>query len=462
MSIDVKDVKNEILPIFNAINDKYIKDCYIKRMDEDIIEEKVKNIRRIPFKYEEEFVQFEKLRLNKTINYKEYVNFFKKLCKISGHPFSEKYWNVNYVKEKEILIIKECKKLLENMRKQWEEEIKNIIIKELKERYKPRLGLLKKLKELLLSIGGSNKTSLFWDNSKGELLTTDIKNLEKYINLLEKNEIRKLADLLGKLLKSSQDSKELSEKIRKKIEIKVPVFHMQEEVIGVKFSDELENIVPSELAILNDKDLEVLFDINYLEHNLMCYDYIGEDKKEKIIEEQKVSKVKGPFILCVDTSGSMQGVPENVSKAITLYLTTKALEEEREVSIVNFSTSIEEVSFNSKSGINSILKFLGKSFHSGTDLYPALEFSLKKIQEKNFKNADILVISDFIMGTPNQKMLELVENIRKLDSKLYSLGIGNLFINENLNTIFDKQYVFNGETSSISVVDRLYKNIDEN
>ena len=48
----------------------------------------------------------------------------------------------------------------------------------------------------------------------------------------------------------------------------------------------------------------------------------SENKEEHESEEVDVAKKeqKGPVIICVDTSGSMQGTPENIAKTVTFAL----------------------------------------------------------------------------------------------------------------------------------------------
>ena len=63
----------------------------------------------------------------------------------------------------------------------------------------------------------------------------------------------------------------------------------------------------------------------------------------------------GPFIVCIDASGSMRGFPEQCAKAIAFALMQIALAEERDCYVIIFSTekyhylSIDEARWTERS-----------------------------------------------------------------------------------------------------------------
>ena len=79
----------------------------------------------------------------------------------------------------------------------------------------------------------------------------------------------------------------------------------------------------------------------------------------------------------------------------------KCLDEERKCFLISFSTGIEvqDLShFEKSNGLNVLVQFLRKSFNGGTDASPALEKSLELLSSNDWKNADVLVVSDMVMG----------------------------------------------------------------
>ena len=197
---------------------------------------------------------------------------------------------------------------------------------------------------------------------------------------------------------------------------------------------------------------------------LFDYDSYTNVEKEKIVEdfvESEKDEEKGPIIICVDTSGSMSGAPERIAKAIVFCISSKAISENRPCLLINFSTSIEVIEFNKFSLFTDILNFLKKSFNGGTDLIPALKYSLDKMESEKFEKADVLILSDFILNNIGNEILEKINNTKILGNKFYSISIGNLFMDRNLNNIFTKQWVYNPNTSNLDLLNEIAFYFDE-
>ena len=171
------------------------------------------------------------------------------------------------------------------------------------------------------------------------------------------------------------------------IETYIPDINSREEIIGIKLSKDLEFVLPSELALLSDPETEILFDLKFIESNLMCFEMQGlQPYKDMIEQDAEVSDdSKGPMILCIDTSGSMNGTPEYIAKAIALYFATQSMKEKRKCFLINFSTSIETLELTNENGLKNIIDFLNMSFHGGTDVGPALSYALQLLEKESYK-----------------------------------------------------------------------------
>lgn len=201
---------------------------------------------------------------------------------------------------------------------------------------------------------------------------------------------------------------------------------MQEEIQHLNFSNDLSNVLPNELALSMDPDTETLFRLKYVERQLASYYKEGVTTRKNQSKHQEKRKSnneeQGPIILCVDTSGSMFGMPEKVAKACAFYLAGMAIKEKRSCFIINFSIEIETLEINEHTGISKVAQFLAKSFNGGTDVEPALMMARETMKKDNFKKADILVISD--MGYYLED--DYIENMRKEideDTRIYGLDI---------------------------------------
>ena len=148
-----------------------------------------------------------------------------------------------------------------------------------------------------------------------------------------------------------------------------------------------------------------------------------------IHEEISVAKKepKGPVIVCVDTSGSMSGTPENIAKTVTFALAKIAIEEERKCYVISFSTGIETLDmsdFASGDALAKLVQFLRMSFNGGTDASPALHHAVQMLQKNGYRNADVLMISDFVLGTLPDDLVEAITAEKENGTDFYSLVIG--------------------------------------
>lgn len=403
---------------------------------------------------------------------KEILNTLEKINKDTRIVFSKKWWldkiektKTDEIKPLKVSLLNELEKNISVLIENWELSQIKLIKEELIKKYISKLEYIKKLKEILsdLDLG----TGYFWDLSKGNIIESDINTLISWVEFLKKNkEIMELCNLLGKMKKYNKEL--IKEKISRtiKYDIKVPDKNSNEEISGIKLGKSIEYLLPNELALLNDSELEELFDLKYVEEKLMLFDYdsyinIEQEKKvEEFIENEK-DEEKGPIIICVDTSGSMSGAPERIAKAIAFCISSKAISENRPCLLINFSTSIEVIEFNKFSSFSDILNFLKKSFNGGTDLIPALKYSLDKMESEKFEKADVLILSDFILNNIGNEILEKINNAKILGNKFYSISIGNLFMDRNLNNIFTKQWVYNPDTSNLDLLNEIAFYFDE-
>ena len=403
---------------------------------------------------------------------KEILNTIEKINKDARIVFSKKWWldkiektKTDEIKPLKVSLLNELEKNISVLIENWELSQIKLIKEELIKKYISKLEYIKKLKEILsdLDLG----TGYFWDLSKGNLIESDINTLISWVEFLKKNkEIMELCNLLGKMKKYNKEL--IKEKISRtiKYDIKVPDKNSNEEISGIKLGKSIEYLLPNELALLNDSELEELFDLKYVEEKLMLFDYdsyinIEQEKKvEEFIESEK-DEEKGPIIICVDTSGSMSGAPERIAKAIAFCISSKAISENRPCLLINFSTSIEVIEFNKFSSFSDILNFLKKSFNGGTDLIPALKYSLDTMESEKFDKADALILSDFILNNIGNEILEKINNAKILGNKFYSISIGNLFMDRNLNNIFTKQWVYNPDTSNLDLLNEIAFYFDE-
>lgn len=274
----------------------------------------------------------------------------------------------------------------------------------------------------------------------------DLDTIQYYFQALQHSkDLRKIAEILGRVEEKKQypNAIELHQKTSYTYTQILPTKRLKVEMCGVILGKDLENLLPQELALLDDADLEILFNLKYIQNRLFCFE------KQSTDGMQSHEKNEGAMIVCVDTSGSMMGKPEYIAKALTLYLATKAIAQKRDCYLINFSTEIETMELSNHSGMQQLFSFLCTSFGGGTDVAPALKEGVQKMQHKQFKKSDLVVISDGGFGQISRELLNKMQQQRQNKNKFYLLDIHET---ADTKTIFDTHWVYSTQTQRVKTL----------
>ncbi|WP_163122204.1 VWA domain-containing protein [Acinetobacter portensis] len=408
--------------------------------------------------------QYENIAQNDVSNLNNSIQRYKEFLKFSGLPDSTSYWQKELEKPKvnkqKLMshLLGDWKKNLDQQIAEWDLKKIDELRKKFIDEFIKQLQDLEELKKLTDSLG--LETGIFLDYSKGNLTAQDIAQFKQWAEYLRNNaSLAEVLNVLGKIqsAKIAEDKKIISQSLS--IETYIPDINSREEIIGIKLAKDLELVLPSELALLSDPETEFLFDLKFIESNLMCFEMQGLQPYKDTIEQdiEVCDGSKGPMILCIDTSGSMNGTPEYIAKATALYFAIQAMKEKRKCFLINFSTSIEALELTSENGLKSVIDFLKMSFRGGTDVAPALAYALQLLEKESYKKADILVVSDFIMASLDTKTHNRVKVAKENKNQFFSLVIGYSPINEFSRDYFDREWLFNPRNSSVTEIVNLIK-----
>lgn len=187
------------------------------------------------------------------------------------------------------------------------------------------------------------------------------------------------------------------------------------DITGVCEGNDLNSLLPIEYCYLSDPALQPLFFERFNKKKLQMMDYESKDqhriKDIKIQGNEIVEEQSGPFIICVDTSGSMSGEREEFVKSAILAIAELTEQQDRKCYLINFSNDIACIEIERLGqNIQELANFLCQSFHGGTDLTPALLHAIHILKTKSYRNADLVMMSDFEMPPLNE---ELSEEIKK-------------------------------------------------
>ncbi len=318
-----------------------------------------------------------------------------------------------------------------------------------------------KLQEILEPI--TNELGRLWDLSAGEWHKTRFDILKRYADILKNDKsIQELAEMLGRMRKAEKEYEEelfLDKKIKQEWKIE---YALKSELVGIVESDDLSCMLPSETVLLSDKVTEDIFYKKFAEKKLQTFDYqsktlflteeIFENKRKKVREDKK-----GPFIICVDTSGSMHGTPEMVAKTLCFAILKIAVRDNRKCYLISFSTGIQVLNLTDlKESLDKVIDFLLMSFHGGTDASPAMEEALKMLQAEDYKKADVIMVSDFVMSDFSSNVKKQIKDAKQNHTKFHSLVIGES-ANSGVIEEFDSNWSYN--TKESTGVLKLLKNI---
>jgi uncharacterized protein with von Willebrand factor type A (vWA) domain len=256
--------------------------------------------------------------------------------------------------------------------------------------------------------------------------------LKKYAELLAKDaSLQELAEMLGRM---RQAEKEYEEELFRDIVIKPEwkVTHAgKADLVGIHESDDISSMLPAEAALLGDETMELLFYQKVVEKKLQTFQFQAKTlsyRKEVFTNKRQKEKedTKGPFIICIDTSGSMHGTPETVAKTLCFALLKTAVRDNRNCYVISFSTGIETLNLTDiKNNLDTLIGFLAMSFHGGTDAEPAMQEALRMLETADYKKADVLVVSDFVMSGFDERTRGRIKAARDTKTRFHSLLIGS-------------------------------------
>lgn len=220
----------------------------------------------------------------------------------------------------------------------------------------------------------------------------------------------------------------------KKRKTRVPTAS-RSEVHGIHRSADLMRVLPSELLLLDDETLETLFYARLLESSLTTYALQGVtlvDAEEAYQQTQRT----GPVVACLDTSGSMEGLPLIKAKALLLATANILKREGRSLHVLLFGASgeLREFALTDSAQVPELLRFLAQGFGGGTDFETPLKHATALIAaQHDYHKADILMISDGDCHLSDGTAATLRQQKALLDCSIYTVLCGGARAADNFS-----------------------------
>jgi uncharacterized protein with von Willebrand factor type A (vWA) domain len=189
------------------------------------------------------------------------------------------------------------------------------------------------------------------------------------------------------------------------------------EAYDVERGSDLGRLIPAELIALHHPGLRADFQRRLLEGQVLQY-RLREDEQ----------KGKGPMVVCIDVSSSMQGDKELWAKAVSLTLMDIARRQRRLFRAVLFSSGPESLrvidlndKYRYKPELAKVLEMAEYFPGGGTDFQSPIDAAVGLLEDKKLKRGDIVVITDGECQVTPEWLTDLREKKEELKFKIFAV-----------------------------------------
>jgi uncharacterized protein with von Willebrand factor type A (vWA) domain len=210
------------------------------------------------------------------------------------------------------------------------------------------------------------------------------------------------------------------------------------EITGVRLSGRIEGMLASEAVMLRHPVLKKLWRARQAEARLLAW------QTEAVLVDWRVDPqgrqrpaaaptppeplARGPIILCLDTSGSMRGAPENIAKAVTIAALRIAHASGRACQLIAFGGPdevLEQSLGRGEAGLEALLGLMGRAFDGGTDIQTPIERAIERVHTAQWAGADLLIVSDGEFGCVPATLERLDAARKRLGLRVQGVLVGD-------------------------------------
>ncbi|MGH7932452.1 MAG: vWA domain-containing protein [Candidatus Binataceae bacterium] len=189
------------------------------------------------------------------------------------------------------------------------------------------------------------------------------------------------------------------------------------EAYDIERGSDLGRLIPAELLALHHPALTLDFRRRILEGAILQY-RLREDEQ----------KGKGPMVVCIDVSSSMQGEKELWAKAVSLTLMDIARRQRRLFRAVLFSSgpeSLKVLDLNRERRyqpeLPKVLEMAEYFSGGGTDFQTPIDAAVELLADKKLKRGDIVVITDGECQVTPEWLADLRERKDELNFSIFAV-----------------------------------------
>ncbi len=189
------------------------------------------------------------------------------------------------------------------------------------------------------------------------------------------------------------------------------------EAYDIERGAEIGRLIPAELLALHHPILARDFRRRLLEGEVLQYRLRDDEQKGK-----------GPMVVCVNVSSSMEGDKELWAKAVSLTLADIAQRQRRLVRTVLFSSGEQSLKILDLNRVRRYQPELAKLMElaeyfpgGGTDFERPLDAAIELIEQQKLKRADIVIITDGESQVSPQWLAHLREVKARLEFRVFAV-----------------------------------------
>ena len=205
------------------------------------------------------------------------------------------------------------------------------------------------------------------------------------------------------------------------------------DIQGITVGQSFSSLLPFETALFSDSQTEDVFLHKYVDHQLQLFHHKSESGKTSRGLNNVRAKGRGPMIICMDTSGSMEGHPLDVARVVVSNIFMEAQRQKRACLLILYSEDIDVIDL--KNAWENYKVRLGGGYKDFILQIP-IEYGATDITEmllaifglwensQYYQLADVLVISDFEIPKPSIDLLSKMMYYRGLGYRFFGYKIG--------------------------------------
>jgi uncharacterized protein with von Willebrand factor type A (vWA) domain len=296
---------------------------------------------------------------------------------------------------------------------------------------------------LLKSLG--DLSHLHWDDLKGQLSRREWAEARRIGGLLERlPALAQFIDGVGRRELDAHQPRALAARPELQATERAaprPTDHDERRpeptaVDGVHRSRAIARMTGSESLNLTHPVLRRLWRARFAEAQLLTYDDRAREPRPSPRPQPEGAATRtqdahlghGPLIVCLDTSGSMQGAPEHVAKACVLQALRSAHAGDRACQLLAFGGPgelLERPLTRDAAGLDALLDLMGQAFDGGTDVQTPIERAIERVQQQGWQDADVLIVSDGEFGLTGATLAQLRQAKERLGLRVHGILIGD-------------------------------------